>query len=144
MGQTAYIAGLKGEVLEVAAAGKAACALPYGPDLVGDPDTGVVHGGVITGMLDHTCGICGGGARSGTHAVCDARSAHRLHEAGGAGRDIFVEAECLKVDHEVAFVARPRLSGFARRAHRALHGRFHAHPRRYRDAAARGVARWIC
>ena len=30
--------------------------LPYGEHLVGDPDTGVIHGGVITAMLDNACG----------------------------------------------------------------------------------------
>src|SRR5689334_3782199 len=30
--------------------------VPYREDLVGDPDTGVIAGGVVTTLLDHTCG----------------------------------------------------------------------------------------
>lgn len=32
-------------------------ALPWREDLVGDPDTGVLHGGVVTAMLDNVSGI---------------------------------------------------------------------------------------
>ncbi len=31
--------------------------LPYGEHLVGNPDTGVIHGGVLTTMLDTCCGF---------------------------------------------------------------------------------------
>lgn len=30
--------------------------LPYSPSLVGNPDTGVIHGGAITTLMDTTCG----------------------------------------------------------------------------------------
>ena len=29
---------------------------PYKPEMVGDPDTGVIAGGVVTALLDHACG----------------------------------------------------------------------------------------
>lgn len=31
--------------------------LPYADHLIGDPDTGVIHGGVITTMFDAACGM---------------------------------------------------------------------------------------
>ena len=31
--------------------------VPWREDLVGDPDTGVIAGGVVTTLLDHTCGL---------------------------------------------------------------------------------------
>ena len=30
---------------------------PWREDLVGDPDTGVIAGGVVTALLDHVCGL---------------------------------------------------------------------------------------
>ena len=30
--------------------------MPYAEHLVGDPDTGVIHGGAITAILDNACG----------------------------------------------------------------------------------------
>jgi len=30
---------------------------PWREELVGDPDTGVIAGGVITALLDHVCGL---------------------------------------------------------------------------------------
>src|SRR5262249_24328984 len=56
MEQTAYIAGIGAEVLEMAD-GRARMRLPWSAHLVGDPDTGILHGGVITGLLDHACGM---------------------------------------------------------------------------------------
>ncbi len=37
--------------------GEAAMRLPYREDLVGNPETGVLHGGIITGLMDATCGL---------------------------------------------------------------------------------------
>src|SRR5579863_9967196 len=37
--------------------GLAAMAVPYRADLVGDPESGVPAGGVVTTLLDHVCGL---------------------------------------------------------------------------------------
>src|ERR1700743_3329739 len=55
MNQTAFIMGIGGELADAWPIAKGR--LPYSENLVGDPQTGVVHGGVITGLLDHTCGL---------------------------------------------------------------------------------------
>ncbi|HVO30787.1 MAG TPA: hypothetical protein VMV18_08625, partial [bacterium] len=39
------------------APGVAVVELPWRSDLVGHPDTGVLHGGVITSLMDATCGL---------------------------------------------------------------------------------------
>jgi uncharacterized protein (TIGR00369 family) len=104
MGQTAYIAGLKGEVLEMVAPGRARMRLPYGPDLVGDPDTGIVHGGVITGILDHTCGMCVTAALRTPMPIATLDLRIDYMKPAVPGQDIFAEAECVKVGHDVAFV----------------------------------------
>lgn len=37
--------------------GRATMSLPYGEELIGNPRTGIVHGGVITALLDTLCGL---------------------------------------------------------------------------------------
>src|SRR6516162_3338977 len=37
--------------------GRGSMAVPWRADLVGDPDTQVIAGGVVTSLLDHTCGL---------------------------------------------------------------------------------------
>ena len=102
MGGTAFIVSLGGEILEVEK-GRTRMRLPYAPHLVGDPDTGVVHGGVITAMLDQTCGVAVASALKEMmpFATLDLRIDYMKPATPHA--DIFVEAECLKVTHEVAF-----------------------------------------
>jgi len=103
MGQTAYIAGLKGEVLELSPE-RARLRVPYGPDLVGDPDTGVVHGGVITGMLDHTCGMAVSAALKNPMPIATLDLRIDYMKPAKPGEDLVAEAECVKVGHEIAFV----------------------------------------
>jgi uncharacterized protein (TIGR00369 family) len=102
MSQTAYITGIGAEVI-ASAEGNAKMRLPYAPHLVGNPDTGVVHGGVITGMLDHCCGMAVGRAlrEMRPYATLDLRIDYM--KAADPGIDIIVEAECLKVAHEIVF-----------------------------------------
>ena len=38
--------------------GRLTVRVPYAEHLVGDPDTGVIHGGVITAVLDNASGWC--------------------------------------------------------------------------------------
>jgi uncharacterized protein (TIGR00369 family) len=102
MGNTAFVASLGGEIVEITR-GHARTRLPYGPHLVGDPDSGVVHGGVITAMLDQTCGIAVASALTTMmpFATLDLRIDYMKPATPGA--EILFEAECLKVTHEVAF-----------------------------------------
>jgi uncharacterized protein (TIGR00369 family) len=102
MGNTAFVFSLGGEVLEVSK-GFSRTRLPYAAHLVGDPDTGIVHGGVITAMLDQTCGIAVGSALKEfiPFATLDLRIDYM--KPAEPHCDIFIEAECLKVTHEIAF-----------------------------------------
>jgi uncharacterized protein (TIGR00369 family) len=102
MAATAYITGLKGEVVD-AANGRARMRLPYGEHLVGNPETGVVHGGVITGCLDHCCGIAVASAlrEPMPFATLDLRIDYM--KAAAPHVDLLFESECLKVSREVAF-----------------------------------------
>ena len=49
-----HISGLQ---LDRFAPGEAWSSLPYRPVFVGDTETGVLHGGVVTAMLDESCGM---------------------------------------------------------------------------------------
>jgi uncharacterized protein (TIGR00369 family) len=78
--------------------------VPYRDALVGDPDTGVVAGGVVTTLLDHTCGQAVWAALEAytTIATLDLRIDYM--RAAEPGLDIFAHAHCYKLTRSVAFV----------------------------------------
>lgn len=84
--------------------GEAVCKVPYADHLIGNPDTRVVHGGVITSLLDNTCGIAVGSktAMQGQIATLDLRIDYM--KPATPGEDIFAFAECYKVTKNIAFV----------------------------------------
>ncbi len=102
MGRTPFVNGLDGEVVEVRA-GWAKMRLPYSDKIVGNPDTGVAHGGVITGFLDQCCGMAVGSAlrEPASFATLDLRIDYMKPARPGA--DLLFEGECVKVTHEIAF-----------------------------------------
>jgi uncharacterized protein (TIGR00369 family) len=87
--------------------GVALMCVPYDPKLVGNPATGVLHGGVITSVLDSASGAAVG---SRTHvggawrpiATLDLRIDYM--KPATPGRDLMARAECYKVTRNVAFV----------------------------------------
>ncbi|MBV8681559.1 MAG: PaaI family thioesterase [Caulobacteraceae bacterium] len=87
--------------------GEAVMAVPWREDLVGDPESGVIAGGVITTLLDQVCGM--------------AVSSIALRERGLLGlatldlridymrpaeprREIFARAHCYKLTTSIGFV----------------------------------------
>ena len=79
--------------------------LPYAENLVGDPETGVLHGGVITVLLDQTLGV--------SALACDALQPSiaptldlRIDHLGvaPAGRDIFATASVYRTTRRVLFI----------------------------------------
>jgi uncharacterized protein (TIGR00369 family) len=90
--------------LEMMALDRAVLRVPYTTHIVGDPDTGVVHGGVVTTLLDSTCGVAvktGMGLADST-ATLDLRIDYM--RSGEPGRDILGEAVCYKRTRTIAFV----------------------------------------
>jgi uncharacterized protein (TIGR00369 family) len=102
MNQTAYICGIGGEITEVWPLVRAR--LPYSEKLIGDPQTGVVHGGVITGLLDHASGIAVVAQLRQPMAVATLDLRIDYMRPAKPHQDILAECECLRVTHEVAFV----------------------------------------
>lgn len=100
---TPYLAGIGGEMLELSAA-RARARLPYGPHLVGDPETGVVHGGVVTGLLDHTSGMAVMGRLRMPMPIATLDLRIDYMKPARPGEAITAEATCLKVTREIAFV----------------------------------------
>lgn len=77
---------------------------PYRAELVGDPDTGVLAGGVVTALLDHACGqaVWAAGAANGSIATLDLRIDYM--RGAEPGRDLLARAHCYKITRSVAFV----------------------------------------
>lgn len=100
---TPYAAALGFTLVDIAPA-RARMRAPYRADLVGDPETGVIAGGVITALLDHVCGasVMNAMAQRQSIATLDLRIDYM--RAAIPGRDVLAEAHCYKVTRSVAFV----------------------------------------
>jgi uncharacterized protein (TIGR00369 family) len=80
--------------------------LPYRDELVGNPDTGAIHGGALTVLLDQTLGIaaiCCDRVGPVLTPTLDLRIDHL--GAAPAGRDIFATARVYRVTRRVLFIA---------------------------------------
>lgn len=78
--------------------------LPYRKELVGNPETGAIHGGVLTVLLDHTLGIaslCCDQIGATITPTLDLRIDHL--GVAPAGKDIFAVARVYKVTRRVVF-----------------------------------------
>ncbi|MCI0573977.1 MAG: PaaI family thioesterase [Myxococcaceae bacterium] len=86
------------------APGQATMVLPYDEKLVGNPETGVLHGGAVTTLMDAACGTAVFLSLPSLMRVAtlDLRIDY-LHPAR-PGQALTAEAECYKLTRQVAFV----------------------------------------
>lgn len=77
---------------------------PYRPEFVGDPDAGVIAGGVITTFLDHLCGTAAVAAMDEPTIVATIDLRIDYMRPATPGRDVRAEAHCYKIGRSVAFV----------------------------------------
>ncbi len=84
--------------------GEAEITMPYDPRLIGDPKTGVLHGGAVSALMD-TCG----GAAVMSHPEAPAGTATidlRIDymRAATPGQTLVARATCHQITRNVAFV----------------------------------------
>ena len=77
---------------------------PYNLDLVGDPETGVIAGGVVTALLDHTCGQAAGAALSQPMPVATLDLRIDYMRPAEPGLDLYAHARCIRLTRTVAFI----------------------------------------
>ncbi len=86
--------------------GTPAMRLPYSERLIGDPDSGVLHGGVITALLDQTAGMVARPEELDGEGMAIATLDLRIDYMGPAtpGEDLWATGECYKRTKNIAFI----------------------------------------
>jgi uncharacterized protein (TIGR00369 family) len=103
-GRRSVYGAISGLQLDRAAPGEAWSSLPYRPVFVGDTETGVLHGGVVTAMLDESCGMAVQLALDGTRAIATLDLRIDYQKPATPGLDIKAHSICYRVTRSIAFV----------------------------------------
>lgn len=86
--------------------GRGSMRVPWREDLVGDPDTQVIAGGVVTSLLDHTCGLAMSSASAPSDQFSTATLDLRIDYLRPARprMGVTAEANCYKLTRTIGFV----------------------------------------
>ena len=77
--------------------------LPYDAKIVGNPDTGVIHGGAITALLDGASGAAVFAALEEFVPIATLDLRIDYLRPAESGRDVMARATCYKMTRNVAF-----------------------------------------
>lgn len=91
------------EMIRVAP-GSVTMRLPYSDKLVGNPESGVIHGGAITTLVDTAAGTAVFAATRKAQPIGTLDLRIDYLKPATPGRDVFARAECYKVTRQIAFV----------------------------------------
>jgi len=78
--------------------------VPWRADLVGDPHTGVLAGGLVTTLLDHVGGLAVWVALKGFQPIATLDLRVDYMRAAAPGVDLVAEARCYRLTRHIAFV----------------------------------------
>lgn len=84
--------------------GEATTVLPWKEDLVGNPESGVLHGGAITAMMDATCGLAVFMKLPAPVRIATLDLRIDYLKPATPPKDVRCRAECYKLTRQVAFV----------------------------------------
>jgi uncharacterized protein (TIGR00369 family) len=85
--------------------------VPYAPELVGNPETGVIHGGVITTLLDNAAGTAVLVALEQATSIATLDLRIDYMKPATPKLDVIAHAHCYKMTQNIAFARLPLGSG---------------------------------